>query len=251
MQLFKNRIFLGVMSIAMAIIIGFIMVPVISAATSSTTQVVRVNRDIAVGEKLTEENTVMVEVGKLNLPENVAYTQTDVIGLYATTDMQAGDMLTASKVTQRLVLPANKIRAMKSGESYVPIQLNASSNLTRFLPNDIVSVYAKNDDGVYQIVPELRYLSVVTTTTADGVDILTSNQTGPNGERLQASSITFILTQAQTVKLLSSSDIRIMLTYRGNNDSVIEQYLAMQRAYTPLSGSSNNTTDTDAGANEG
>lgn len=248
MQLFKNRIFLGVMSIAMAIIIGFIMVPVIGAATSSTTQVVRVNRDIAVGEKLTEENTVMVEVGKLNLPENVAYTQSDVIGLYATTDMQAGDMITASKVTQRLILPANKIRAMKSGESYVPIQLNSSSNLTRFLPNDIVSVYAKNDAGTYEIVPELRYLSVVTTTTADGVDILTSNQTGPNGERLQASSITFILTQAQTVKLLSSSDIRIMLTYRGNNDSVIEQYLAMQRAYTPLTGSTtNNPTSTDEG----
>lgn len=246
MSILKNRVFLGLLAIAMAIVVGFVMVPVISNATSATIEVVRAKGDISIGETLTADNTEVVEVGRMNLPDGVACIQSEVIGLYASADFQAGDFITSRKVTERLVLPENKIRTMKSGESYVAIPLNGESNFVRLLPNDIVTVYGVNEDGNYEVVPELRYVSVVTTTTSDGTDILYASQKAPDGKRLNAASITFILTQQQAIKMLSVKNPRIMLTYRGNNDTIRNRYLNMQSAGVAVEDTATSTTAKDA-----
>ena len=229
-NLFKNRIVIGAICIALAIIVGFVVVPVVNALTSSTVEVVRVNKDISMGTQITTEMLELVEVGKLNLPTNIATDFKQVEGLYFTTDLKAGDYILASKVTDRLVLPENKIRQMKQGEASYTIKLG-NAYLSKLLPNDIVTFYSFNDAGEAVVVKELEYVSVVTTTTSDRIDILTANQVAADGSVLVPNTITFILSDVQVQKLMTlehSGGFKIALEYRGDSDAVINDYLAKQ-----------------------
>ena len=231
-NLFKNRIVIGAICIALAIVVGFIVVPVVNNLTSSTIEVVRVKKDISMGTEIKPEMLELVEVGKLNLPENIATDFKQVEGLFFTTDVKVGDFVTANKVTNRLVLPENKIRQMKEGEASYTIKLG-NSYLSKLLPNDIVTFYTFNDDGRAEVVKELEFVSVVTTTTSDRVDILTANQVASDGSPLVPNTITFILSDIQIQKLLTlehSGGFKIALEYRGDNDDVIKNYLNRQEA---------------------
>lgn len=231
MKIFKNRLFLAGACLILALAIGFIGVPVINNLTSQTVVVVRTTRDITMGTKFTEDMVETVEVGKLNLNENVARKVSDIVGLYATVDFKKGDLLYGTKVTNKLVLPENKIRQMESGEQTYSIKLGNSSSL-RLLPNDIVQFHAYDENGNPMTVDELMYVSVVTTTTKEGVDILTATQTAPDGKSLTPNTITFILNSKQMDKLLQlekKGNFRITLVYRGENQSMINYYLSQQK----------------------
>lgn len=230
MKIFKNRLVVAGICLVVASLIGFVGVPIINKISSQTTMVVRVNQDVSMGTQFTEDMLELVEVGKINLPENVAGRISDVVGLYATVDMKQDDMVVGKKVAEKLVLPENKIRQMRAGERAYAIQLGSSAPL-RLLPNDIVAFYVYDSAGNAKVVPELNYVSVVVTTTSEGVDIFTATQTSGDGKRLSAAYATFILSEKQMERLLElekSGNFSITLEYRGDDEAKIQEYLTKQ-----------------------
>lgn len=230
MKLLKNRVFIGIACIILASIIAFVAVPVVNNLANATTIVVRAKQDITMGTRITDALVEEVEMGKKNLPEGTVYKKDDIVGKYFITDLNKGDIVLAAKVTTTLVLPEAKIRSMAYGENALSIKLSGASN-QRLLPNDIVSIYAKTENGAV-LVPELKYLSVVTTTTANDVEILKKNQTAADGSPLTAASITFIVNDIQAQKLLSlEGKMNIILKYRGNSSAMVSRFLDEQAAY--------------------
>lgn len=229
-KLFKNRFVIGVICLSLAVVIGFVLVPLVNNLTKSTVEVVRAKTDVAMGTQLTEDMLEMVEVGKLNLPQDTATDMKQVVGLYAEVDLRTGDIILASKVKDKLVLPENKIRQMKQGEASYTVKIG-SSYLRGLYPNDIVTFDTFDNDGNVVHVPELQYVSVITTTTAEGIDILQHGQVNKDGSPLIPDTVTFILNKEQIDKLLyleKNSGFKISLRYRGEDMNRINELLDMQ-----------------------
>lgn len=233
MKIFKNRVFIGVSCLILAALIAFVAIPVINHLTTSTVEVMRVIDDIGMGTKITEDMLEKVEIGKLNLPSEPATNPKQIVGKYVTVDMKAHDVVYANKVTDKLVFPENKLRQMQVGESAYTVKLGDSYR-SRLLPNDIVSFYAFNESGEAQIVPELQYVSVVTTTTSDKIDILYASQVAADGSALVPDTITFILNKSQINKLLTLENqgkYKMTLVCRGTDESAAQEYINQQNSY--------------------
>lgn len=95
----NNRIIFGILSLVLAAVIAFVALPTISRQTNGKTEIVRITQPVLKGEKITSENTEVVEVGGYNLPSNVAHSLDDVDGLYVTADLSVGDYILTSKVS--------------------------------------------------------------------------------------------------------------------------------------------------------
>lgn len=122
---------------------------------------------------------------------------------------------------------------MSVGESAYTVNLGDTYR-SRLLPNDVVCFYTFDEDGNSQTVPELQYVSVVTTTTADKVDILYSSQVAKDGTALVPSTITFILSQSQIQKLLTlenSGKYKMTLVCRGADTDAAQDYINQQNSY--------------------
>lgn len=244
-NIFKNRIVIGVVAVALALIIGFVAVPLFNALVTKTIDVVRVKGDVAMGTRITEDMLEIVEIGDINLPATPATKFSDVVGLYVTVDMKAHDVVYANKVAKQLTLPETKIRSMKAGEKTVTVKLH-NAYYSRLLPNDIITFYQFDEEGNATIVPELRYVSVVSTFTSDGTHILFANQKGADGKELAAENIMLILSEKQIQKILTlenSKKYKITLAYRGTEDTgsaTIDYYLGLQNSYLGINTNTNN-----------
>ena len=53
MRIFKNRIFIGVLSLVLAVVIGFVVVPVYTNIATTTITVVTAAKDISCGVQIT------------------------------------------------------------------------------------------------------------------------------------------------------------------------------------------------------
>lgn len=233
MKFLKNRVFIGVSCLVLAALIGFVAVPVVNRITTSTIEVMRVANDVGMGTRITEDMLEKVEIGKLNLPSQPATSPKQIVGKYVTVDMKAHDVVYANKVTNKLVFPENKLRQMQVGESAYTVKLGESYR-SRLLPNDVVSFYNFNDDGSAVIVPELQYVSVVTTTTSNKVDILYASQVAADGSALVPDTITFILNGAQINKLLTLENqgkYKMTLVCRGSDEYTAQEYINQQNSY--------------------
>ena len=71
MKLLKNRTVLGVVCIALSLIICFAITPLFNAAKENTTEIVRMKKDVKIGQEITEKDVEIVEVGAYNLPADV------------------------------------------------------------------------------------------------------------------------------------------------------------------------------------
>lgn len=233
MKILKNRVFIGVSCLVLAVLIAFVAVPVFNNLTTKTVEVMRVVADVGMGTRITEDMLEKVEIGNINLPSEPATNPKQIVGKYITVDMKAHDVVYANKVTDKLVFPENKLRQMQVGESAYTVKLGDSYR-SRLLPNDIVSFYTFDEQGNAQVVPELQYVSVVTTTTSNKVDILYSSQVAADGSALVPDTITFILNKNQINKLLTLENqgkYKMTLVCRGTDEYAAQEYINQQNSY--------------------
>ena len=115
MKLFRNRIVLGVICIVLSLIICFAVTPLFNKSISNKTEIVRVVREIRLGDEITADMLQTVEVGSYNLPENVIRKVDDVAGKYAAADFLPGDYILSSKV-ERAPSAENEYMYHRNGE---------------------------------------------------------------------------------------------------------------------------------------
>ena len=67
----KNRTIIGIGCIVLALLIAFVIAPLVNKAADSRVDILRLTKDITQGHKITDADLETVTVGSYNLPADV------------------------------------------------------------------------------------------------------------------------------------------------------------------------------------
>ncbi len=231
----KNRTIIGIICMALAVVMTFVVAPIVTNITSDTTKIVRLTQDVKQGSPITEDVVEVVKVDKDSIPSGAIEDKADVVGKYAASNLYTGDFFTKAKLTNN-GNTAEDVFATLDGK-HVAISVTVDSlaaGVSGKLQNgDIVTFLIVNNDTNKAVTPpELKYMKVITTTTSGGIDkdAVIKNE---DGSYELPSTIT-VLANTQQAKLLAeyegNAEIHAALVYRGDK-STAEKFLSTQNSY--------------------
>ncbi|MBO1695241.1 Flp pilus assembly protein CpaB [[Clostridium] symbiosum] len=243
MKILKSRTVLGVICIVVSLAICFGVTPLFNEKISERVEIVRVVKNIKIGDKITGDMVKTVEVGSLNLPSEVMKNKENVIGKYASADMVPGDYIINSKVADE---PAaeNAYLYNLTGEKQaisVSVKSFATGLSGKLKSGDIVSVIAPDykKQGETIIPPELKYVEVIAVTAGSGYDANTE-QNAESEDKELPSTVTLLATPEQCSILgmmERDGNLHISLVYRGTKENaakfIEEQEQALLELYPP------------------
>ena len=236
MQIFKNRIVIGVACIILSLIICFAVTPLFNRSISEKTQIVRVVREIKKGEEITAAQVKVVEVGGYNLPEDVVRNRDTAIGRYASADFVPGDYIIASKIADEPAAENIYLYSLNGEKQAMSVTVKAFANglSGKLQSGDIVSVIAPDyrKQGVTVIPPELKYVEVIAVTANSGYDANTGEREDEGSERELPTTVTLLATPEQSrilAELEADGKLHLSLVYRGDADSAA-RFIAAQEA---------------------
>ena len=254
MNLFKNRMVVGVLCIVLSLLICFGLTPLFNKGISQKTEIVRVTKEIKVGEVITQDKVKTVEVGGYNLPENVIRTKENAVGTYALADLSIGDYILNTKVSKTPSAENAYLYHLDGSKQAISITIKSFANglSGKLQSGDIVSVIAPDykKQGATVIPPELKYVEVISVTASNGYDANTGEQETSKDERELPSTVTLLITPEQgnlLASLESDGKTHLSLVYRGE-ESNVKKFLEMQskvleQLYPKQQTTSNQSTD--------
>ena len=230
----KNRTFIGVICIVLAVLTTFVVSPMVNKMSEGKAAVVRFTKDIAQGAQITEDDIEVVNLAKSSLPENFIPHKTSVIGMYANADLYKGDIATDAKLTADANASINILGALTGDKVAMSVTIASfARGLSAKLQNgDIVSFYVTDKEGNTTIPASLKYVRVITTTTAGGVD---ENEVEPNedGTFDLPTTITVLVSVSQAQELANyeeNAKMHVALVYRGDEETA-KKFLDKQDQY--------------------
>ncbi len=236
----NQRFLFGLLSLLLAAVIAFIALPTIARQTNGKTEIVRVTKPILKGEKITTDNTEVVEVGSYNLPPGIAHALEDVAGLYATADLAQGDYILSSKVSIHPVSSDTALNDIPSGKVAISLSVKtlAAGLSDKLQPGDIIRIYHFLDTA--EEIPELRFVKVLSVTGADGVNVDNSREPIEDEEKQQSATITVLASpeQARIITALENDGVaHAALVSRGSEklagELLAEQEQILSEIYLP------------------
>jgi len=226
----NNRFLFGILSLLLSAIIAFIAIPTIVGQTNGKTEIIRVTAPILKGEEITPESVKVMEVGSYNLPENVARTMQDVVGRYATVDLEEGDYILAPKLSLIPVTSDVALNNIPSGKVAISLTVKtlASGLSDKLQPGDIIRIYHFLD--VAQEVPELKYVQVLSVTDSDGRNVDNTREVEEEEEKQQSATITVLASpeQAEVITEIENDGVAHVALISRNNDQLAEELLKRQ-----------------------
>ena len=166
----KNRTIIGIVCMILAVAMTFAVAPLVNRLTSDTTTVVRLKQEVGRGAKITAEQVETVKVKTDTMPQGVYVNTADVIGKYASSTLYAGDILTKAKLTKDANSADDVFATLDGSKVAVSVTIDTfAAGLSGKLQNgDILSlIVVDKNAGTSSIPGELKYMKVITTTTAD------------------------------------------------------------------------------------
>ena len=144
MNFFKNRTVIGLLCIVLSLVICFAITPMFNRTISEKTEIVRVTKNIRIGDEITKDMVKPVEVGAYNLPESVVRNMDEVIGKYASADMAPGDYIIRSKVAEEPAAENAYLYNLNGEKQAISVSVKAFANglSGKLISGDIVSVIA-------------------------------------------------------------------------------------------------------------
>lgn len=231
----KNRTVIGIICMVLAVAMTFVIAPVVNKITSDTTTVIRVSADVKQGAQITDAQIEAVSVKTDTLPAGVLMQKSEVVGKYAASNLYAGDYFTTAKLTNEANTADDVFAALDGTKVAVSITIDSfAAGLSGKLQNaDVVSIIVTDKEtGKTTIPAELKYVKVITTTTAGGIDKDSVVQNDDGSYELP-STIT-VLVSTEQAKLLAkyeeNSTMQAALVYRGNSETA-QKFLNTQDEY--------------------
>ena len=242
MKLLKNRTVLGVVCIALSLIICFAITPLFNAAKENTTEIVRMKKDVKIGQEITEKDVEIVEVGAYNLPADVLKKSEDVVGKYVSSELLAGEYVLPGKISNT---PASENAYLYNltGEKRaisVTIPSFAGGLSGKLISGDIVSVIAVDfrESGETLVPDELQYVEVIAVTDKEGYDENEVVVTADGEEEPDLpETVTLLVTPAQAnilAELEADGEIHLSLVYRGTADNAQKFISAQEKLLNEL-----------------
>lgn len=234
MKIFKNRTTLGILCIVISLLICFGITPLFNKTISQKTEIVRVVKEIKLGDKITKDMVQTVEVGGYNLPENVIKNKDTVVGTFATADLSVGDYILNTKISKTPVQDNAYLYRLNGEKQAISLTLKtfASGLSGKLQSGDIVSVIAPDykKQGLTVIPPELKYVEVISVTAPSGYDANTGEVIENEDERELPTTVTLLVTAEQSnilAELESDGKSHVSLVYRGDSKQA-EKFISIQ-----------------------
>jgi pilus assembly protein CpaB len=229
MNIFKNRMVVGVFCIVLSLLICFGITPLFNKGISQKTEIVRVTKEIKAGAQITKDMVQNVEVGGYNLPTDVVRSKETVVGSYALADLSIGDYILSAKVSKSPAAENAYLYNLDGSKQAMSITIKSFANglSGKLQSGDIVSVIAPDykKQGATVIPPELKYVEVISVTAPSGYDANTGEQKASEDERELPSTVTLLVTPEQG-NILASLDAdgktHLSLVYRGDQKNIKE-----------------------------
>lgn len=228
----NSRFLYAAASIALAAVIAFVAIPTVTSRTNGKTNVLRVEKSIGRGEEIQTGDVAVVEVGSYNLPGNIALEPEDVVGKYAAADLEPGDFLLSTKVSETPISSDVTLNTIPSGKlAYsITIKTQAAGLSDKLQKGDVVRVYHYKEKA--QNPPELQFVRVLSVSDADGLD---ADYTQPPSEeedemKQQTAAVTLLVSPEQALLLTNLENdgvIQLALVSRGN-EKLAEELLQKQ-----------------------
>lgn len=235
MNFIKNRTVIGVLCILLSLVICFAITPMFNRTISQKTEIVRVTKDIRIGDEITNDMVKAVEVGGYNMPEGVARSVEEVVGRYASADRVPGDYIIRSKVAEEPAAENAYLYNLNGEKQAISVSVKAFANglSGKLMSGDIVSVIAPDyrKQGSTVILPELQYVEVIAVTANSGYDANTGEQDGETEKELPG-TVTLLVTPEQgkaLAELEAEGKLHLALAYRGAKEQA-EQFIRAQEA---------------------
>ncbi len=236
MKLLKNRTFLGVGSIVLALIICLIVAPTLNTAASKQVDIVRVVKNIPAGTAVTKDMVQTVKVGGYNLPSNILKSDKDVVGKYTAAALQTGDYILNTKISNQA--PGAYLTELDGKKQAISISIKSfAAGLSGKLESgDVISLIASDYGDLKETIApsELRYVKLLAATNNTGTDN-TGDQSvkDKTTQEDMPSTLTLLVTPEQSKKLVdfeTNGKLHAALVYRGTTESA-NKFLDMQDQY--------------------
>ena len=169
----KNRTVLGIVCILLALVLAFGIAPFVNKFSDSRSEVLRVKQSVTQGHRMTGDDIERVSVGNYNLPPDVLTNEDEVVGKYAAVSLTKGDYLFTAKLTDTADSANDVFKTLNGTQIAVSVTIPSfAGGLSGKLQNgDIVSMIVYNGEKKESTIPEaLKYVRVITATTAEGLD---------------------------------------------------------------------------------
>lgn len=229
----KKRTLIGILAVLMAVLLVFVVSPIVNKISNSDVKVYCLNRDITRGSEISKEDIKTVSATKESVPKDYISSEKEIIGMYAKSDLFEGDFVTKTKLSDKTGSAQDVFSNLDGSKVAMSIPLNSlASGLSGKLENgDIVSLVVVKD-GQANIPPQLKYVKVITTTTQKGID--KENVTVKDDGSIDLPNTVTLLVNTEQAKLLleyeKNADFSVALVYRGNEETAME-YLKKQDDY--------------------
>lgn len=244
MNFLKNRTVIGVICIVLALIICFAVTPLFNQELAQKTEIVRVVKDVQLGDEITADMVKVVEVGGFNLPEDVVRNIDTVMGKYASADLATGDYIIASKVANEPAAENAYLYSLDGTKQAISVSVKslAAGLSGKLQSGDVVSVIAPDyhKQGTTVIPPELQYLEVIAVTATSGYDANTGTPDTSDEEQEEKElpgTITLLATPVQTkllAELEADGKLHMALVYRGSKETAAVFIAAQQTVLDEL-----------------
>lgn len=173
--IFRTKIFWGVVSILLGLIIAFVGVPMLQSAVSETEQIVCFAQDVKAGTKVTKDLLTTTDMSLYHLPASTVHDPQAAIGQYVKTDAVAGDIVTTSRLSTDYPGLDPQLAKLPDGMVAISISLPdlAQSVSGKLRQGDIIQLFAVEDNNSFTAVapPELQYVEVLAASYVDGTDV--------------------------------------------------------------------------------
>ena len=235
MKFLKNRTVLGVLCIAIALVICFVITPLFNASAANLTKIVRIKNDIKVGTEITSKDIETVEVGAYNLPSNVITKPEDVVGKYAAVELLKDEYVLSTKISDTPATENVYLYGLNGSKRVMSVTLPtfAKGLSGKLMSGDIVSIIAVDyqEKGETVVPDELQYVQVVAATDKRGNDEKVTEYRADGEEETDLpETVTLLVSPSQAIvlaELEAEGEIHISLVYRGTQENA-DKFLEAQ-----------------------
>jgi pilus assembly protein CpaB len=247
MKILRNKLFIGILCILLAVLVGFVLIPSLNRQQTDTTVVLQLKQDVHEGEAIDRNMLEPVAIPHIAVSKQAVRSADDAAGKLAAHDLYAGDFLTKEKITASIDTHDAFRKGTAQNKRVIAITLpSLACGLSgKLQPGDIVSVLSipkagslnqtldttnpspSSEDAeaipddqcdtkpIAVIWDELRAIEVCAVTTAKGKTPDTSADT----PELPATVLLYVtdLQAAQLVELEQTSRLHLIFVARGSD----------------------------------
>ena len=231
----KNRTVIGIVCLVVALIVTFVVAPLVNQLFDSRIDIVRLKTDVDRGHLISEEDIEIATIGRYGMVGDTITKKEDVVGKFAACDLKAGDSLFPSKLTSISDSADDVFHTLNGEKQAISITISSfAGGLSGKLENgDIISLVVFDKDTWEATIPAgLTYMKVITTTTQKGFD---KDEVTPNddGTYELPTTVTLLVNPEQAKLLVQYENTGVMhanLVYRGDSKEA-QKFLDAQDRY--------------------